>query len=202
MEEKDKILDLTEEKICKDGFYKTTMAELASDLTMSKKTIYKYFPSKNHLVEAILKRFMKNRQKDIFPLLNSNKNAVEKFAGLIFILSKNLSKLSEKMLNDVRIHFPTLWKELEKFRTEMINENLSKVVEQGKREGLISDYPTPIIMTIFLASIRSVVNPDFIIENNFSANQAAQITFRILMSGILTEKGLKIFKKSISENIQ
>ena len=84
----------------------------------------------------------------------------------------------------------------------MINKNITKVVEQGKREGLIADYPTPIIMTIFLSSIRSIVNPDFILNNNFSIKQATQITFQILMSGILTEKGAKLFKKSISEIIQ
>ena len=47
MEEKDKILDLTEEKIFREGFYKTTMTEVAESLSMSKKTIYKYYPSKN-----------------------------------------------------------------------------------------------------------------------------------------------------------
>ncbi len=199
MEEKDRILDLTEGKICKEGFYKTTMDELANDLTMSKKTIYKYFPSKSDLVEAIMKRFMKKRQKDIMLIFESDKNAVEKFTELIFILNKNLTKLSEKMLNDLRLHFPSMWNEIEKFRTEMINKNITRIVEQGKREGLINDYPTPIIMTIYLASIRAVVNPEFILNNNFSANQAAQITFRILMSGVLTKKGEKIFKKSINE---
>jgi len=202
MEEKERILNFTEEKIFKEGFYKTPMDEIASELRISKKTIYKFFPSKNDMVEAIMKRFMKKRQQDILPLLNSNKNAVEKFAGIIFIITQNLSRVSERMFNDLRKHCPSLWKEVESFRTEMINKNLSKIVEQGKREGLIADYPTPIIMTIFLSTIRAVVNPEFILDNNFSVKQAAQITFQILMSGILTEKGEKIFKKSISGIIQ
>lgn len=202
MEEKERILNFTEEKIFKEGFYKTPMDEIASELRISKKTIYKFFPSKNDMVEAIMKRFMKKRQQDILPLLNSNKNAVEKFAGIVFIITQNLSRVSERMFNDLRKHCPALWKEVESFRTEMINKNITKVVEQGKRERLIADYPTPIIMTIFLSSIRAVVNPEFILDNNFSVRQAAQITFQILMDGILTPKGEKIFKKSISGIMQ
>lgn len=202
MEEKERILNLTEERIFKDGFYKTPMDEIASELRISKKTIYKFFPSKNDMVEAIMRRFMKKRQQDVLPILNSDKNAVEKFAGIVFLMTQNLSRISEKTFNDLRVHFPSLWNEVEKFRAEMINKNITKIVEQGKREGLIADYPTPIIMTIFLSSIRSIVNPEFILNNNFSVKQATQITFQILMSGILTEKGAKLFKKSISEIIQ
>jgi hypothetical protein len=40
MEEQRKIVEVCEEKFFRDGFYKTTMDELASELTMSKKTIY------------------------------------------------------------------------------------------------------------------------------------------------------------------
>ena len=46
MEEKNKIIERTEDKFFRDGFYKTTMDEIATDLSMSKKTIYKFFPSK------------------------------------------------------------------------------------------------------------------------------------------------------------
>jgi len=58
MEEQNKIIELTEEKFFRDGFYKTTMDEVASELKMSKKTIYKFFPSKDDLVTAIARHFM------------------------------------------------------------------------------------------------------------------------------------------------
>ena len=51
--DKDKILFFTHAKFIQEGFYKTTMDEIARDLQMSKKTIYKYFPSKNELLEAV-----------------------------------------------------------------------------------------------------------------------------------------------------
>ena len=142
----------------------------------------------------------KNRMKGIIvPLLNSDKNAVEKLIGLISILSKTVSRINEKVLDELRRHLPYLWDDIEKFRTQMMYENITKVIDQGKKEGLFIDYPTPIIMNILVASVRATVNPEFAIHNNFSLKQAAQTTFKILLNGILTEKGKKLFTKSFSE---
>lgn len=198
----DKILNLTEEKIFKEGFYKTTMEELASDLRMSKKTIYKFYPSKNDLVRAITERFKKRIHNTILEILASDQNAVEKIVTWLSILTKVTTKISDKMLNDLRKHFPSLWDELEKFRTEMMTDNISKVIEQGKQEGFVKDIPTPIIMTVMISSVRAIVNPEFVIHNNFSLKNAAQTTFQILMNGILTERGKELFNKSLNENKQ
>jgi AcrR family transcriptional regulator len=199
MEEKDKIIELGEEKFFKEGFYKTTMDDIACELRMSKKTIYKFFPSKEDLVKAIAKHFM-NRMKDkIVPALSSDKNAIEKLGELIQILAGVSQRISPRMMDEMRRHFPSLWNEVDKFRTEMMIGNLTKVIDQGKREGLFLDYPTPIIMTMLITTVRSIVNPEFVLNNNFSIIEAARTAFRIMIGGITTEKGKKIFNKIINQ---
>ncbi len=199
MEEKEKILEFTEEKLFSHGFYKTTMAEISSELRMSKKTIYKYFPSKLDLVDAIANRFTERMKGKVVPLLESDKNAVEKIIGLISLLSKTAAKIGDKIFAELKIHFPTVWQRVDKFRTDMMYANLSKVIDQGKSEGLIEDYPTPLIMNILVNAVRSTVNPEFILNNNFSMKVAAQTTFKIILNGILTEKGKEQFVKSMKE---
>ncbi len=199
MEEKIKIVEFGEQKFFKEGIHKTTMDEVASELRMSKKTIYKYFPTKDDLVRAIAKHFMNNMKNAIVPTLNGNKNAIEKLEGLIKILARASIKISPQMLDDMRRHFPKLWNEMDNFRTEMMFGNITKVIDQGKEEGLFINYPTPIIINMVVASLRSVVNPDFILNNNVSLIEAASIAFKILIGGITTEKGKKIFNKTINK---
>lgn len=103
------------------------------------------------------------------------------------------------MLDDMRRHFPKLWNEMDNFRTEMMFGNITKVIDQGKEEGLFINYPTPIIINMVVASLRSVVNPDFILNNNVSLIEAASIALKILIGGITTEKGKKIFNKTINK---
>lgn len=202
MEEQNKIIEHTEEKFFRDGFYKTTMDEIASELKMSKKTIYKFFPSKDDLVHAIAKFFMNRMKSKIVPALQSDKNAIEKLGDLINILAKASEKISAARMEELKRHYPSLWNEIDNFRTEMMFGNITKVIDQGKKEGLFVDYPTNIIMHVLVASVRSIVNPDFIMNNNYSIIEAARYAFRIVISGILTDKGKKEFNKSFSKVLQ
>jgi AcrR family transcriptional regulator len=199
MEEQTKIIDYSEEKFFKDGFYKTTMDEVASDLRMSKKTIYKFFPSKEKLVMAIAKHFMKKLKGKILPALNSDKNAIEKLGKLITILAGVSDKISTKRMEEMKRHFPSVWNEIDQFRTRMMFGNITKVINQGKKEGLFLDYPTSIIMNMLVASVRAIVNPDFILNNNFSIIEAARSAFKIIIGGIVTEKGKKVFNQTINK---
>ena len=47
---REKIIELISEKFFREGFSRTTMDEIATDLHMSKKTIYKFFSSKEELL--------------------------------------------------------------------------------------------------------------------------------------------------------
>ena len=199
MDEQEKIIELSEEKFFKEGFHKTTMDEVAFELHMSKKTIYKFFPSKDDLVKAIAKHFMNSMKNKILPALSGDKNAIEKLQELIQILAGAMQRISPKMMDEMRRHFPSLWDEVDKFRTEMMFGNITKIIEQGKAEGLFLNYPTPIIMYVFVYSVRSVVNPDFILNNNFSLIEAALSVFKIVIGGITTEKGKEIFNKTINQ---
>jgi len=199
MEDQNKIVEHTEEKFFRDGFYKTTMDEIASELKMSKKTIYKFFPSKDELVMAIAKFFMNKMKSQILPALSTDKNAIEKLGDLINILAKASEKISNKRMEEIKRHYPGLWIEIDRFRTEMMFGNITKVIDQGKKEGLFIDYPTNIVMNVLVASVRNIVNPDFILNNNFSIIEAARYAFKIIIGGIVTDKGKKIFNQTINK---
>ena len=199
MEDQTKIVEMTEDKFFKEGFYKTTMDEVASELKMSKKTIYKFFPSKDDLVTAIARHFMEGLKSKIVPALNSDKNAIEKLAELNHILAKVSTKISTKRMDEIKQHLPKLWDEIDAFRTKMMFLNITKVIDQGKAEGLFIDYPTPIIMNTLVSSVRSIVNPEFILNNNFSISEAALNVFKVVIGGIVTDKGRKIFNNTINK---
>lgn len=195
----EKIIEQIEDKLFNEGFYKTTMDDVASELGMSKKTIYKFFPSKDDLVMAIAKHFMERMKSKILPALNSDKNAIEKLGDLINILAKGSEKISQKRMEEMKKHFPEIWIEIDKFRTQMMFGNITRVIDQGKKEGLFIDYPTNIIMNILVVSVRTIVTPDFILNNNFSIIEAARYAFKIIIGGIVTEKGKKVFNQTINK---
>ncbi len=198
----EKIIEQIEEKFFREGFYKTTMDEVASELGMSKKTIYKFFPSKEDLLQAIAKHFLNGIKSKILSKLNTDKNAIEKLGELIKILATTTQKATPARLDEIRKHYPELWIEIDKFRTKVMLENITKLIDQGKSEGLFLDYPTVIVMSILVGAVRNIVTPEFIVNNSFSISEAAQYMLRIVIGGILTEKGKKQFDKIFNQEIK
>ena len=200
MNEKEKISNYSQEVFFKSGFYKITMDEIAQGLRISKKTIYKYFPSKNLLLENVIKAFMNSTKKRLLKNIAAQENSIMKIKALIEVFAELSLKLNQKLLYDLQTHIPELWESVEKFRGELIKKIWEDIINQGKEEGYIVDKPNDIIITVILSSIRSIINPTFLLHHNYSMSEAFKITFDLLIQGLLTAEGLKVYNKIEQKN--
>lgn len=194
-DEKEKILLGAQKIFLAEGFYKTPMDEIASHLKISKKTIYKHFSSKEEIVRESLMHYMAGNHKHISAIVHSESDAVEKLFNMFRFVSNMLISISEQFVKDIRDYMPDLWKEIDKIRAKILFENLRLIIEQGQGEEVIIETPSEILISAFTASIRGVINPDVLIGNNMSPVKAAGTVIEILLNGILTPKGRKIFVK-------
>ncbi|MBU1677327.1 MAG: TetR/AcrR family transcriptional regulator [Bacteroidetes bacterium] len=199
-QEKLKITQFALEKFTSSGLKNVTMDEIARELQMSKKTIYKHFPNKEALIREAIFFLTGTVKKTIESVVAGNDSAVHKLHGISNVLRNVVLKISDRWLIDLKMRYNDVWQEVDKFRVKSIAENFSKIIEQGKSEGLIDDKPTKIIYYIIIASVQEIVNPKFLVENSYSAKDAAQITLDIIFKGILTKKGRKIYKQLETEN--
>ncbi len=200
MKEKEKISNYSQDLFFKSGFYKITMDEIAKGLRISKKTIYKYFPSKKNLLEAIVNSFLLSTQSRILKNIGEQENAILKMKALSELFAELSLKMNRKMLYDLQIHMPELWKTVESFREKLIRNIWENIINQGKKEGYIVNKPNDIIITFILSSIQSIINPTFLINHNYSMNEAFKITFDLIIQGLLTAEGIKVYNKIEKEN--
>lgn len=199
-DERTKILVYAQSRYLKEGFYKISMDNLAVDLRISKKTIYKYFPAKENLVEGVAYFTMDMLGEKVDNILSSGSDVITKITGFIELLGIFVTQVSEKWLTDIKIHMPSVWERIDNFRAQKIYAVFSKIIEQGKKENIFLDIPNEIIITIMVASLRAIVNPDFLFHNKFSYKEAMKITLEILFNGILTDKGKKLLNKSMNKD--
>lgn len=195
-EDRLRILKYSRNKFHTEGFYKTTMDELARELHVSKKTIYKYFPSKENLLEEICLDTSCEIMNKIESIIDGTEDVVVKFVKLLNMHSNFTMNISDKWLRDLSIHAPGIRKNLDEMKNDQVNKVFTKLLEQGKREKLIENYPTPIIIASFNSSLKSVLNHDFLINNKFSMHNAFKITYEMLLNGILSVTGKDKFKKA------
>ena len=195
-EEKEKILNYSRNKFHREGFYKTSMDEISSELHISKKTIYKYFSSKEKLLEEICSGTSCDIGNRLDSIVDGNDNVVIKFVRILNFHSNFSRNISDKWLRDLSIHAPDIKKNIDEKKNERINKVVEKLLEQGKKEKLIENYPSKLIILAFNSSLTSALNSDFLINNNFSMHDAFRITYEMLLNGILTEKGKVQFYKT------
>lgn len=200
MEEKEKIISFSKDKFLSEGFYKITMDEIANGLRMSKKTIYKYFISKDILVEAAVKLFQSIMQSKIDSIIKSDSNSIIKIKKLTNMFAEISLKVNSKMMNDLQTHRPDLWQDIEEFRTRNIEKLWKNIFDQGKKEGYIIDYPSEIMVQVIISAMQGIINPNFLINHNLSIKDAFEITFGMLINGVLTDSGKKIYIKTLKEN--
>ncbi|MBN8585206.1 MAG: TetR/AcrR family transcriptional regulator [Ignavibacteria bacterium] len=194
-EDKLKIINYAQDRFFKEGFYKITMDEISKELGMSKSTLYKYFPSKIELLDEAIQLLIKGVNSRISAAIVKDVNAVDKFVMIIRVLTATITKFSDKFMSDLQHHAPQIWVKVDETRKKLLYQNISKIIILGQKEELIKKYPPELIITLITGGIRGVVNPQFLIATRFSYNDAVHYAFKILLYGILTEKGQVIFKK-------
>ncbi len=177
------------------GFHKTSMDEIAKELKVSKKTVYKYYSTKEELIGTIQKKLEEEVRRKLEEIISSNDNTIVKLRELSNFISDFFLKVGIKWAEDLKTYYPQIWDEFEKRRRENIVDTFSRILAQGKKENLIVDKPDEIIVQTITSGLQGVVNPGFLINTNYSLSEAFNITFDILISGILTKKGRKLYKE-------
>ena len=194
-EEKYRIMRQATELFYKNGLYKTSMDEIAAELNISKKTIYKYFESKYDLIRESTDFTLYSSIKWVDDILSKKINVASKLALLMENYSKEVCQVSEKWIKDMRTHYPEIWKQIEIFRSEKIYDIAKKLIKLGSKENIITNYPPELIIETYAATLRAIVNPVFLQSCNCTMKDAIKFVFEIHLTGILTAKGRLKYKE-------
>jgi AcrR family transcriptional regulator len=202
IEEKQRIIDVSSKRFMENGISKVTLDEIAADLGMSKKTMYKFFPSKEDLLKTIVHTMMNGLRVRVEAVVNSDKPFVEKAPELLALIGHQISIMSKQFLFDLQRFTPELWKEIDEFRRQRILTNIRKIFIQAQAEGVFrKDLDIELFILVFVSSVQSIVNPQTLSQQSFSAEEALRGIFRIIFEGTMTEearKNSRLFQQSMA----
>ncbi|MEW6458550.1 MAG: helix-turn-helix domain-containing protein [Bacillota bacterium] len=118
------------------GFYRVTVDELAAHAGVSKRTLYRHFRNKGEIVEALLDRFMHQMTGKIEHTISSAEKPAEVLSGVLSLVVQHVRDMVNPLvLDDLRRHYPGLWKKMERFRAEKIRRNVTKVLVEEHKEN-------------------------------------------------------------------
>ncbi len=186
---KDKILHKAEEMFYQYGYTRVTMDEIAAGLSISKKTLYKFYPSKELLLKEMV-FIMKCEVTDFVDELWRDKEIdfVEKLKKLMNFLGKQTSKLRGPLLQDLQKHIPEIWNDIQEFRNSHALERFSELLKEGVEKGVFrKDISQQLIVLTYVNSIR-MINPEVLSQLPYTANQFFEAVIRVILKEFLLKK--------------
>jgi len=190
------------------GPSKVTMEEIASQLAMSKKTLYKHFDSKEVLLEAVVEDFQCSMHCTVQPILEAAYNAnEEEFTAILGKLGEDLAILisrsaSSPMFGDIQRNYPEVWQMLEERRRENITKSLSTVLEQGVQRGIFRhEVNFEVFLRLYINALEYIMNPNVLAALPITAADAYKMLLNIFFVGMFSDKGRAIAATHIHQTL-
>lgn len=180
----------------KYGVRSITMDEIASQLGISKKTIYQFYKDKDALVSGVVDIVIEENIKECCGHREKSENPVHEIFIATEMLQEMLNTMNPILMYDLQKYHPASYKKIEHHKKSFLFGLIQENLEQGVAAGLYrSGLNTEIISQFRLASMFMMFNADFYPGGRHHlAKIADEITLHFLY-GITTVKGQKLIQK-------
>jgi AcrR family transcriptional regulator len=193
---KEHILEQGFEALTREGIRFFTVESLAGKLGMSKKTIYKFFPTKEILIEKIVRFFTGMVKHKFQSVVESDENPIVKFNQVMDFIMDKISHISMDKAMDVKIRYPQVWHHIEQFRLDM-RQYIAAIFKEAQKKGLAkSDMDMDVVATIYMNIVNYTFQPEFFLQNNLAPVDTICLFVRMVTEGLFTEKGLSVMKQN------
>ncbi|MFN8282421.1 MAG: TetR/AcrR family transcriptional regulator [Chitinophagales bacterium] len=168
------------------GLKKYTMDSIASELNITKSTLYHYFSSKDEMVEIVLMKVLS--QLGNFESITKN-NAIdfeERFYKVLELFSETITDISNLMLADLQDDYPLLWNQVQQF-IEYTTNVLSNFYDEGKKAGKFVGIHTSILVMSDRMFFNAISDVDFLTKNKITLRMAFDEYFRMKCFGFIKQ---------------
>jgi len=175
------------------GIRAVTMDMLASQLGISKRTIYEVFSDKDELLKGVLKWMLERQRELMTKVFTESENTIEAIFKMLDLMMDHFLKMSPAFQMDMkRLHM-----DMKKNPAELVDlpyfSNNSDILIRGIREGVFRDDIDVEITNKCLLEVARVTNDRNVFPPDYFENKDVIRSFYInYLRGISTQKGLDL----------
>jgi AcrR family transcriptional regulator len=178
------------------------MQRLAASMSISTKTMYKFFADKEELLEECLKVHYSGMDDNLLKLVREESNPV---ASIWKIFSSSMSLdfgINHVFYHDLNYYYPELQDKVIKLTTGKAGPIIGDVMKQGITEGyFLSDLNPSVVLKTVMVLYTSITRSDGYKEFDLTPEQIFGHTIIIYLRGLCTDKGLKIMNQLTNRDI-
>ncbi|MDX1651025.1 MAG: TetR/AcrR family transcriptional regulator [Brumimicrobium sp.] len=185
----------------RNGIKSVTMDDLAKELGVSKKTIYKYFEDKNDLVTKIVKTKTTFDRHACESARCESENAIDAMFRISEFVSGMMQEVHSSVFFDLQKYHREAWKIMEDHKSNFVKSQLKENIIRGQNEGLyISSLDPEVIASIYIASTNGLFDGETFDLKLHKFNEIFNEIIHFQIRGIANEKGLKYLNNRIQNS--
>lgn len=179
------------------GIRSVSIDDICRELGMSKKTFYVYFASKDELIEQLLSANVAHMEQKMRSTMETEDFSaiVRKFTNWITTEKEDVRKVPQ-LVYDLKKYYPRQYNAFQQHSFEIQQQYIEQFIERGIRAGLVraninKEYTSHLFAKVYTDALRDF---EKIESKGHNLPQFSRVATDILMRGILSEEGLKLFE--------
>jgi len=182
------------------GIKSITMDDVASQLGMSKKTLYQFVSNKEELVGKVIDLEIELLNKGMECPERDNVNAIEELLFVGKVINKKMKELNYSTLFDLKKYYPHHYERLTNARREKMHINVIRNIEKGQHEGLYrKDLDSNIIARIQISRVEGIVDNDILSVEEFTSERFFTEIFVYHIRGIANQTGIEFLDNKMKD---
>ena len=187
---RDKIIEISNDLFLTLGFKSVTMDDIANNLGVSKKTIYKYFSNKTDLVAAVTGYTFDIICAGIDGIIALKLDPIDELFSIKKLVMEHLKDEKSSPQYQLQKYYPKTYSWLRKKQFEVMQDCVVENLKNGIELGLYrKNMDVEFISRIYFMGINGIKDKELFPLNNYSMKTLMNYYLEYHLRGICTEKG-------------
>jgi AcrR family transcriptional regulator len=186
MDKKNQICNATLKLMKEKGFDSLRVNEIAEKAGVSKRTLYRYFPSKKELISHIISEKHNRIKERLMDIFKTEGNEADKYETLLTCVTAEIASENVELFENLK-KYPDIYEEIKEKQKESLKE-LETIIENGISKGEIKSHFQPKIVSYLLIKLANIIfEPEFFLNNKVTFEEVTNNLKNIVLYGLKTK---------------
>ncbi len=193
---REKILEGAHGLFVQFGIRSVSMDDVARRLSVSKKTLYQHFSSKDDLVSESVKLHMAGEREHFSDIAKNSKDAIEELINITQCLREHIFKMNPSLLFDLQKYHSEAWEVFQNFKKEFLMNQITSNISRGISEGFYRPEINPkIIAIIRIETVQFAFDDRIFPRGEFDFQEVQVQMMDHFTQGLLSDKGKETYHR-------
>ncbi len=193
---KDRILLGAQQLFMRRGIKSVSMDDIVAALGISKKTLYKWFETKDYLVQAVVGGHLTHSQGDCERMASESDNAVHEIVLMMKWTKQEHADVHPGIFLEMKKYHTAAYEQWQRHKFDYILTQIERNLRRGIAEGLYrSEIDVPVMARLHLGAIDLTMDPELFPPRQFQMARVMQVTDEAFLRSVVTPSGLDLLNR-------